>query len=185
MLWLDQCLQTWSCNNPDVWRDYLVIYSTKRTKKNPKQALVCFKHDSSGFLIQCDANGHVSYAKKSSKSNSNFSINRMQRSIFSNTVYKNSTSLARLGLPGPSVKQRQASCIFKTQTFQSILTVQKTAACWFNYGTHQGEGTNVSLSTRRPQCWVLLYIAFPISKWQLPHAVLFNFVLQMWERCPI
>ncbi len=28
-------------------------------------------------------------------------------------------------------------------------------------------------------------VAFPISKWQLPHAVLFNFVLQMWERCPI
>lgn len=32
MLWLDQCLQTLSCNNPDVWKNYLVIYSTKRKK---------------------------------------------------------------------------------------------------------------------------------------------------------
>lgn len=177
MLWLDQCLQTWSCNNPERLSCYLQYKKNK--KKNPKQALVCFKHDSSGFLIRCDANGHVSCAKKSSKSNSNFSINRMQRSIFSNTVYK-----TQLHWWHSSVKQRQASCIFKTPTFQSILTVQKTAACWFNYGAHRGEGTNVRLSTRRPQCWVLL-LAFPISKWQLPHAVLFNFVLQMWERCPI
>lgn len=61
--------------------------------------MVCWKHDSSGFLIQCDANRHVSYTKKSSKSNSNFSINRMQRSIFSNTVYENRTSLVRFGFP--------------------------------------------------------------------------------------
>lgn len=41
-----------------------------------------------GFLIQCNANGHVSYTRKNRSSQNNFSVKRMQRSIFSNTVYK-------------------------------------------------------------------------------------------------
>lgn len=46
--------------------------------------------------------------KKVASQTVNFSINRMQRSIFSNTVYKNRTS---------PVKRRQASCVFKDSNF--------------------------------------------------------------------
>lgn len=73
--------------------------------------MVCLKHVSSGLLIQCDATGHVSYTRK-----------RMQRSIFSNTVYK--TGLQWFPSEAdPAVTQRQTSCIFQTASFQSIFMI--------------------------------------------------------------
>lgn len=103
----------------------------------------------------------------------------MQCSIFSNTVYKNRTSLVRLGFPceggTPSVKHRQASCIFKTATFQSILMVQKLLRAdsiiahikeedrQKKKKTEEEEGKKkVCLSTRRSQCRILLrFSCFP------------------------
>lgn len=56
----------------------------------------------------------------------------MQCSIFSNTMYKTELHWRDAGFPSnadPSVKQQQASCIFKTATFQSIVMVQKKLLC--------------------------------------------------------
>lgn len=145
---------------------------------------------SPGFLIQCDANGHVSYMrKKSSKSNSNFSLKRMQCSIFSNTVYKAELHRWYWGESAkadPSLKQWQASCIFTTAPFQSILMVQ-TLLC----------ADLITLHIKRKKKIKKKYIfacqrgihsgrfcCFPNIQMAAP-ALLFNFVLQMWERCPI
>lgn len=125
---------------------------------------------SPGFLIQCDANGHVSYMrKKSSKSNSNFSLKRMQCSIFSNTVYKAELHQWYWGESAkadPSLKQWQASCIFTTAPFQSILMVQ-TLLCADLITLHIKRKKKIKiyiyicLSKRHPQWQILLLSQYP------------------------
>lgn len=131
---------------------------------------------SPGFLIQCDANGHVSYMrKKSSKSNSNFSLKRMQCSIFSNTVYKAELHRWYWGESAkadPSLKQWQASCIFTTAPFQSILMVQ-TLLCADLITLHIKRKKKIKKKyiylPVKEASTVADFVAFPISKWQLPH----------------
>lgn len=137
--------------------------------------------------------------KTSSKSNSNFSINWMQRSIFSNTVYKNRSSLVTSGFPSERPTHQQSNnrpaVVFKDSNFSVHPHGTKTALCWFNYCTQGDPEKKKKGEKKKKLClssWAstvleIYYglVAFPISKWQLPHAVLFSFVLQMWERCPI
>lgn len=156
MLWLDRCLQTLSCNNPDVWKDYLVIYSTKRQKRTFLDTGLRKAWLTWGFWY--NVMPMVMYPTPEKKSSQNFSVKRMQRSILSNTVYKTASLPAETE---PAVFLRRGA----------ILMVQKSIIA------HMEE--NKTFARHR------VLVAFLGSKWQLPHAVLFNFILQMWERCPI
>lgn len=78
------------------------------------------------------------------------------------------------------MKQKQASCIFQTATFQSILMVQKLL-CADSIIAHIKKEKKKFACQRGILSAGFYYglVAFPISEWQLPHAVLLNFVLQM------
>lgn len=101
--------------------------------------------------------------KKSSKSNSNFSINRMQRSRFSNTVYKNNFTGEIRVTQRPTSEAETGQLCFNTQTFQSILMVQKLLrADSIIAHIKEKKKRNVRLSTRHSQCWILLrFTCFP------------------------
>lgn len=130
--------------------------------------------------------------KNSSKSNSNFSVNRMQRSIFSNTVYKNRTSLVGIRVPPPPQRTRQwskdqASCIFlKAATFsvrprgtQSCSAlIQSLRTSWRE---KKEEKNNFCLSTV-PQDFITGLVALPNIQMAAPSCSSVQlFVLQMWE----
>lgn len=154
----------------------LVIYSSKR-KKILSTGLLKACHLGFWYNVMPMDMYHT-WGKKSSKSNSNFSLKRMQCSIFSNTVYKAKLHRWYLGEPAkadPSLKQWQASCIFTTAPFQSILMVQ-TLLCADLITLHIKRKKYINkyiyLPVKEASTVADFYygsVAFPISKWQLLH----------------
>lgn len=158
----------------------------KEQKKNDSKHWLALQHVSRGFLTQADM--HPTRENKVASQTAASHGKRMQHSIFSNTVYKTQPKRVRCGFPtrgGPAAEAMTGSLHFWGSNFsvhpcgrkemETVLLIELfyTSKSWScQRGIHSAQFYD-------------RVIAFSVFEWQLPHAALFNFVLQMWERCPI